>query len=253
MRALSASNLLDIWERGVGRTPVEQALAILGPAFPQASIEMLGRLDVAKRDRCLLHLRGLTFGPQIRGVTDCPVCGQRLEMDFDARALPASTSQLPDFESGESLNPESSLQVDEYELIFRLPNSIDLSSLNLLADAGSQRKQLIEACVVAVRREGVSFATGEVSASALEILLDRISQENPLADLTLSVTCPACSHTWEIIFDIVSYFWSEIQAWSARLMHEVHTLAFTYGWREADILEMSAWRRRQYLELIGVR
>jgi hypothetical protein len=35
-------------------------------------------------------------------------------------------------------------------------------------------------------------------------------------------------------------------------MREVHTLAAMYGWRETDILAMSAWRRQRYLEMIGV-
>ena len=32
---------------------------------------------------------------------------------------------------------------------------------------------------------------------------------------------------------------------------EVHVLASSYGWRESDILNMSAWRRQYYLDLIG--
>jgi hypothetical protein len=79
-----------------------------------------------------------------------------------------------------------------------------------------------------------------------------MGQAEPLADLSLAATCPACGHNWQILFDIVSYFWSEINAWSLRLMREVHSLASAYGWREADILAMSAWRRQRYLELIGL-
>ena len=90
MRALSASGLLEIWERGAGSPPVEQALAILSAAFPQAPPDALSRLDVVQRDLCLLHLRGLTFGPQIRGLAVCPACGHQLEFDFDAAKI-AST------------------------------------------------------------------------------------------------------------------------------------------------------------------
>jgi hypothetical protein len=79
-----------------------------------------------------------------------------------------------------------------------------------------------------------------------------MGQADPLADLTLLATCPACGHNWRILFDIVSYFWDEIQAWGGRLMREVHTLASAYGWRETDILAMSAWRRQRYLEMIGI-
>jgi hypothetical protein len=34
-------------------------------------------------------------------------------------------------------------------------------------------------------------------------------------------------------------------------LREVHTLAWAYGWREADILAMSPARRQFYIELVG--
>ena len=36
-----------------------------------------------------------------------------------------------------------------------------------------------------------------------------------------------------------------------RFLRDVHTLASTYGWREADILALSPWRRQYYLALIA--
>ena len=61
--------------------------------------------------------------------------------------------------------------------------------------------------------------------------------------------CPECGHRWHATFDIVSFFWSEIDAWAYRTLHQVHRLASAYGWREADILAMSPWRRQFYLSL----
>ena len=251
MHALSASGLLDIWERGSGRPPVEQALVILGAAFPQAPPDDLSRLDFVQRDLCLLHLRSLTFGPQIKGLADCPACGHHLEFDFDARELPAWTSPLPNFESAMSLNPESSLSIGGYEMIFRLPNSMDLFALSRVNDEASMRQQLVGACVISVQQNGKALTADELPSQTLNVLLEQIGKSHPLADLTLSLTCPACSHFWELLFDIVSYFWSEIHAWSIRLLREVHALAMAYGWQEADILGMSAWRRQHYLEMIG--
>lgn len=256
MRALSASDLLDIWERGAGQTSVDQALEILRVAFPQAPEEALARLDIGQRDLCLLRLRSLTFSPQIKGLADCPACSQRLELDFDTRDLPGSAAEssslLTDPESMKPFQPAASLRVDDYEVTFRLPNSLDLSALSKVTDAASRRQRLLEACVISVQRQEQSLQVSELPSETLNALVERISQDHPLADLTLPITCPVCGHAWEIIFDIVSYFWSEINAWSIRLMREVHTLAAIYGWREADILAMSAWRRQRYLEMIGV-
>ena len=78
-----------------------------------------------------------------------------------------------------------------------------------------------------------------------------MARADPQADVTFSITCPACGHAWQAIFDIVSFFWREVNAWSYRLLYEVHLLASAYGWREADILAMSPWRRQCYLEMTG--
>jgi hypothetical protein len=55
--------------------------------------------------------------------------------------------------------------------------------------------------------------------------------------------------TGQTLFDIGRYLWEELRAQAVRLLHEVHTLARFYGWREADILALSAARRHAYLEL----
>jgi hypothetical protein len=78
-----------------------------------------------------------------------------------------------------------------------------------------------------------------------------MAEADPQANVQLAITCPVCSKHWQAGFDIVSFFWNEIDAWAHRLLQEVHTLASAYGWREADILAMSPWRRQCYLAMIG--
>jgi hypothetical protein len=73
---------------------------------------------------------------------------------------------------------------------------------------------------------------------------------DPQADVEIARTCSACGHQWQTSFDIVSFFWTEICAQAKRLLREVDILARVYGWREADILSMSAARRRAYLEMV---
>jgi hypothetical protein len=77
-----------------------------------------------------------------------------------------------------------------------------------------------------------------------------MAERDPQAELLLDLTCPACAHRWEAPFDIVPFFWTEIATEAKRLLREVHTLARSYGWREADVLAMSATRRRSYLEVL---
>ena len=253
MRPLSGADLLNIWERGIGRTPVERALFMLDAAFPQALPGLLSKLNVAQRDRYLLHLRALTFGPLFKGLIDCPVCGQRLELEFNTQDLPVSLSALPDPDSMDVLPTETAFHMDQYEVHFRLPNSIDLAFLSEAVDESTARQRLLEACIVSVvKQEEQSISVSELPAEVLDQVVKQMDQADPVTDLTLPTPCPNCGQTSEIVFDIVTFFWGEIQSWSARLLREVHTLAIAYGWREVDILAMSTWRRKQYLELMSL-
>ena len=232
--------------------PVQQALSMLGLAFPQVPAANLARLPIGQRDACLLRLRELTFGSRLKGLADCPACHERLEMDFDAGDLYDPSALPVDGGTVEPARSESSFRVDAYELTFRLPTSADLTALAAYTGAAPARAALLNACLVSVRRDGESVDGGSLPAEVLNALEEKMAAADPSANLTLALNCPACGHTWQIIFDIVSYLWSEVNAWSARLLREVHILAAAYGWREADILALSAWRRQCYLEMIGI-
>lgn len=257
MRLLSASDLLEIWERGAGGTPVEQALIILATIFPQVPGDDLARLTISQRDAALFRLRELTFGSQLKGLADCPVCHERLELAFDAEnlrsldLLPKGEVSLPDHESTELFNAATSFQFEGYGITFRLPTSADLMSIASTTDIAQARQCLLNACILSVKRKRRTISVSDLPSNIVNSVLERIGQAASLANLTIAAICPACGHEWEIVFDIVSYFWSEINAWAVRIMHEIHALASNYGWREADILSMSAWRRQRYLELIG--
>ncbi len=251
MEPLSAGALLDVWERGVNRPPVEQALIILGAAFPRVPMESLSRLTIGQRDACLLALRELTFGPKLEGLAVCPACGESLEMAFETGDLRKGAPALPEPGTAAGGGTTASMTVPPYELTFRLPDSTDLQALAGVQDAALARRTLIERCLLEIRKDGARAAAGDLPVEVLEALAERMSRADPLADLTLAMTCPACKHAWQVLFDIVSFFWSEINARAGRLLREVHVLASAYGWREADILAMSAWRRQHYLELVG--
>ena len=104
--------------------------------------------------------------------------------------------------------------------------------------------------MIAARCGELEIAAAELPAQVWTAIAQRLAEADPQADVQLAMACPKCQHAWKTPLDIVSYFWSEIDAWAARLLHEIHTLASAYGWREAEVLALSPWRRRAYLELI---
>jgi len=143
------------------------------------------------------------------------------------------------------------LLVEDYEIRFRLPRTEDLSAIAGLPDANSARQVLLRRCLLSACRGDSEIPVDSLPQHILSAVATRMSDVDPQANVQLAVSCPSCAHKWQATFDIVSFFWLELDAWAQRLVREVHTLAATYGWREADIVAMSPRRRQTYLELIG--
>jgi hypothetical protein len=234
---------LYVWEWGLAQPPVQRALALLAAACPDIPQDTLAQLSIGQRDARLLTLRVWTFGPQLVSLTTCPGCGESLEQIFRA----ADIRVAPEVEPAEAL----SLTTADYTVRFRLPNSLDLSAILDHKEIPSARDLLLERCLLAVQQNSEERSADQLPAHVVDAAVEAMAQADPQADVRLALACPACDHQWQAVFDIVSFFWSEIDAWASRILREVHTLASAYGWREADIVAMSPWRRQVYLEMVS--
>jgi len=243
MRPLSAAELLDTWEQGLSRPACARALVLLAAASPDVSHDAVATLSVGERDRRLLTLREWTFGSQLTSVANCSACGERLEWILNVADL--RVSEQP------QLSGDLSLELDRYCVSFRLPNTLDLAAVADSHDAASAGKLLLEKCVLEARSDGQTISINEVPAAVTDAVAKRMAEADPQADLRLDLSCPACGHRWQALFDIDSFFWSEINAWAQRVLTEVHALASAYGWRERDILDLSPRRRQFYLGLVS--
>jgi hypothetical protein len=242
MRALSASELLNAWEWGMGQPPVERALVLLEAACPEMPPEALAKLSIGRRDELLLTLREWTFGGKLRSVTPCPGCGAYLELNFsitDIRVTPAA-------EPPEAL----SLYADGYALHFRLPNSLDLTAVAGSHDVATARTALLERCLLPNRENCDAPQVDALPTTIVDKVIETMAEADPQADVQLALHCPTCAREWQATFDIFSFFWSEITAWASRLLRDVHVLASAYGWPESAILAMSTRRRQHYLEMV---
>ncbi|MEW5959315.1 MAG: phage baseplate protein, partial [Chloroflexota bacterium] len=63
MRLLVAPVLLDVWERGLTRSPIQRALLLLAAAWPELEPDQPAALSIGQRDTLLLALREQLFGP----------------------------------------------------------------------------------------------------------------------------------------------------------------------------------------------
>lgn len=258
MRALSAAALLDVWEEGQVQSPTRRALLLLAAACRDTPAAHLAGLSIGQRDTRLLSLREQTFGPRLDCLVTCPRCGERLEMAFNVSDIRVDEEDADHGNNGEGQDgalagggTALSLAVDDYEVQFRLPNSLDLIAVTEGSATGPVRHQLLERCLLAARRDHQDQPVDQLPTSVVDALGERMARVDPQADVQLALECPACGHRWQATFDIVSFLWSELGTWARRTLYQVHALAQAYGWREADILAMSAWRRQCYLEMAG--
>src|SRR5438445_7806108 len=141
MRTLSASELVTVWERGIGLLPIERALVLLASARPDLPLAALPHITVGQRDGELLTLREANFGSQMTAVVTCPDCGTDLELTFDLSELRPGGSageSSQDSNASPSASPWAghedeakprvlSVEAPGYEVRFRLPTSSDLA------------------------------------------------------------------------------------------------------------------------------
>jgi hypothetical protein len=245
MHTLSGEEILHIWEIGLHQHPIERALTMLNTAFPQVSSDELITLSIGQRDAYLLSVRERTFGSQFAGFAECQQCQEKLEFSFDASDVRVGMAPL------ELVGQEQQIVVEDYTLEVRLPNTTDLAVLGNCSDVTAARDLLLQRCVSRVLCDGDEASIGSLSDRVITALGEQLIDWDPQSEVQLGLSCPSCDYRWSVVFDIVLFLWKEICTYAKRLLREVHTLATAYGWRESDILAMSAPRRQYYLEIVS--
>ena len=239
---ISAEGLIRIWESGLGRHSIDQALSALTISFPGEPWQELATLPIGRRDARLLNLHERLFGPRLACRTDCPGCDEPLEFEVEIDDIRTS----PDPSEAQDTYRMS---MAEIEVTYRLPTSRDLAAVAGFQHVAEARAELASACVTQIAGPGGGPATSDLSDDVVSALAEEMALHDPQAEVQIDVGCPACGHRWDIALDILSHFWMKPSAAVKRILREVDTLARTYGWSEAEILSMSVARRRLYLEI----
>ena len=172
MRELSASEILDVWERGRGRTLPERALDLLvagGHGEPPPDL-----LSVGERDAVLVELRELTFGPSLPAVVACPSCSEQLEIELAADDLREEGGSPDEIELG----------LEGHRVRFRPPTAGDLVEVARVADVEEGRAVLLRRCVL----------EGEISPEVEAAVAARMAEADPGAWIELALACPECGN-----------------------------------------------------------
>ena len=196
---------------------------------------------VGDRDYLILQLRRLTLGDRVLAVADCPGCGSKMDIDFDAAAIPIERG-APDTPSYEiELSAHSGLPPRTVR--FRLPSGSDQEAV-LGLDVETATDKLLERCLLS--GDAAPLAVNEKAR-----VITAMEERAPRVELELDLRCPECSHAFVMPFDTTGFFLDELRITASKLLREVHSLAFYYHWHESEILGLLRDRRRAYLALLS--
>jgi len=221
MPDLSAAATLDLWQAVEGRDPVGRSLALA--AASGRDPDEVAALPLGQRDALLLELHA---GAAFDATAECPACGERAEFAVDARELLARGR-----EAAEPAPVES--------VVWRPPDSRDVAAAAAAGDAEAAERVLLERCA------GSADLPAEVRAAVVRAM----AEADPLAEVLVDVSCPACGEGFVADVDVAGFVGAELRARARRLLREVDVLARAYGWTEAEVLELGDRRRAAYLEL----
>jgi hypothetical protein len=242
--ALAPADVIDVWETGRGRHPVDRALALLAATAPAVARDELAALSVGRRDAELLRLRQATYGDRLEVQSTCPACGERIELQLRCADLLAT-------QPAAEATGEHGIEVAGYQLTYRMPDSFDLAAIAALEDVAAARQLLLSRCVVDVRGPSGEIAVADLPERATTAVAEAMAALDPQAEILLDLTCPQCAHGWQRRLDIALVLWAEVTAQARRVLLEVDQLARAYGWSEDEILHLSPARRATYLELVA--
>jgi hypothetical protein len=209
------------------------SLARIGGAPPDEQVVA----DLAVGDRQFLARRlGVHLGRDPLWCTaDCGACGTRFDVEVRQADLPVK-------DAGETFP-----NVDVGPLRLRVPSGADQETIAHLPD-----EQAVEALVARCRTDldetdldetGLPDGHATVDPAAIEEALETVAPEVALAVLA---HCPSCEE--ENLLAVDPY--AGILGADDDVFDDVHRLASSYHWSEADILALTRDRRRRYLRLL---
>jgi hypothetical protein len=231
--------ILNVWDQGHGLHPIDQALLVLSFVCPDHTRETLVNLSLGHRDLLLLQARQQTFGDRLEAYTECPECEERLEFSLSCARF------LIDATRHEITTKTVTIQGADFDL--RCPNSRDAAAAAASENVEVATKALFARCTTA--GTGSILNIDSLPEPIQADIAAELATMDPQAEMLLDLSCPSCGHAWQAVFEIITFFWTEIRVRARRLLQEVDTLARAYGWVEGDILAMSEARRGLYLQM----
>lgn len=236
----AASRLIESWDPAGGGT-AHRRLAVLlagidGSAEPGAvSADAMDDDTLGERNRRLLGLHRDLMGSPLEARVTCGRCGVDSEFAVPADAILALPPPEPD--------ARVEIRQGRRRLEFRLPRMSDVDAAGEAANPAEVRRVVVERC----RLDGDG---GTIAELVVHRLAARFEALDPAASIVVKVRCAGCGARLTASVDVAGFVARGIDRLVEGLLLEVDRIAAAYGWDETRILELPAWRRRHYVQLI---
>jgi hypothetical protein len=206
-----------------------------------------GDLPVGDLDLLVLARRREVLGDAITAEGVCPACAAPVDVTFSLAAY--ADHHRPRSARGVHSRGDGWWTMRD-GTSFRLPTVRDLSAA---AAAPSARVALMAACV----RKAPGADSGDggdadaiVGARAGRAAERAMSVLGPTLRTDVAGVCPECGADALLDIDARELCMSELRYVAGTVFAEVHLLARTYGWSQADILDLPSSRRQMYAGLV---
>jgi hypothetical protein len=240
--APTAAAMLAAWEVGAASAPIDRAPTLLRSLNALPADVSVARLTVGQCDARLFALRRALFGDALEAVSTCPVCDAEIELVLALDQLQPEPIAEP--------SPAITVSEGGYTVSCRIPLNDDLGALARQGES-ARVEDLVERCAIEAHdATGAVIPTEQLPPQTAHAVLEALAANDPGAHTPIAIRCP-CGAEWVDELDIRAITWADLTDWVSATLTEVHQLARAYGWSEADILAMSATRRRWYLEAAG--
>jgi hypothetical protein len=206
-----------------------------------ATPALIDALSVGDRQFLVQQLAGQLEMDAMWMSADCTRCGER----FD---FPIRFSELPVKAAGEGY-PFARVDTSKGSACWRVPTGADQKAVAALADEHEAARWLLTRCLVEISGDGTAesdqWVTGlsDEDWQKVETSLEAVAPE---VTTTVQVACIACGAENQVAVDPYLCLLHCQEAISV----DIHTIASTYHWSEAEILALPKKRRQRYLRLI---
>lgn len=225
MRMLTGQDEIVFADRSRGGP--HQRLAGLAVALGDRSPDQLAALTLPEWEAHLLAIRVGLAGQRIEAEASCPDCGAGVALTFRAEDLPRE-EPVPKGECG----------------------PLSLRDLLAIEAAGLRGEAALAALLAASCRTDDEIAATMLSGPQRAGLIAALEGRAAGLGLELATACAECGAEMVLPFDVAAFLDGEMGARAARLLDEVHLVALSYHWSEAEILALPSARRQDYLKRI---